>query len=229
MSLLVPSSLLLAPPPHPLLHASSSLAQHASSPLPQHASAALLDPRSQPRVMMRAPARNPNNLPTKVCVVCNRPFTWRKKWERCWDEVTTCSKRCNAERKKMKLSKTECESDASANSDATPEAQTRRGIEGDVDSTENAKARRKEARKAAKATKRAVREGRADPTVGQKNCDLCQRSANTLVRCQVDSTAQWKLVCGRCWKTDQVAGGVVDGSGSNVHYRYGGLWKNLKQ
>ncbi len=20
------------------------------------------------------------NLPTKVCVVCNRPFTWRKKW-----------------------------------------------------------------------------------------------------------------------------------------------------
>jgi hypothetical protein len=26
------------------------------------------------------------NLPTKVCVVCDRPFTWRKKWERCWDE-----------------------------------------------------------------------------------------------------------------------------------------------
>lgn len=23
------------------------------------------------------------NLPTKVCVVCDRPFTWRKKWERC--------------------------------------------------------------------------------------------------------------------------------------------------
>jgi hypothetical protein len=39
------------------------------------------------------------NLPTKVCVVCNRPFTWRKKWERCWDEVTTCSKKCNGERR----------------------------------------------------------------------------------------------------------------------------------
>merc|ERR1711924_1816 len=42
------------------------------------------------------------NLPTKICVVCNRPFSWRKKWERCWDEVTTCSQRCKNERKKGK-------------------------------------------------------------------------------------------------------------------------------
>ncbi len=34
------------------------------------------------------------NLPTKTCVVCLRPFTWRKVWERCWDEVQTCSDRC---------------------------------------------------------------------------------------------------------------------------------------
>lgn len=33
-------------------------------------------------------------LPTKVCVVCQRPFGWRKKWERCWDEVRYCSERC---------------------------------------------------------------------------------------------------------------------------------------
>ena len=26
-----------------------------------------------------------------------------------------------------------------------------------------------------------------------------------------------------------MAGGVVDGSGANSHYRYGGLWKNLKK
>lgn len=38
-------------------------------------------------------------LPSKTCVVCGRPFTWRKKWERCWDEVTCCSKSCNAERR----------------------------------------------------------------------------------------------------------------------------------
>ncbi|UOG19607.1 DUF2256 domain-containing protein [Acinetobacter sp. PK01] len=25
---------------------------------------------------------------------CKRPFTWRKKWQRCWDEVKYCSKRC---------------------------------------------------------------------------------------------------------------------------------------
>eukprot|EP00439_Symbiodinium_sp_Y106_P058667 s1228_g8.t1 len=41
-----------------------------------------------------APFRNPHNLPVKDCVVCGRPFTWRKKWERCWDEVQTCSNRC---------------------------------------------------------------------------------------------------------------------------------------
>ena len=40
-----------------------------------------------------------SDLPHKVCVICGRPFTWRKKWERSWDEVTTCSKSCNAERR----------------------------------------------------------------------------------------------------------------------------------
>lgn len=34
------------------------------------------------------------SLPTKVCVVCERPFTWRKKWERDWANVKYCSKRC---------------------------------------------------------------------------------------------------------------------------------------
>ena len=37
------------------------------------------------------------------------------------------------------------------------------------------------------------------------------------------------MACGKCWETDAVAGGVVDGSGANPHYRYGGLWKNLKK
>mmetsp|Transcript_28214 Transcript_28214/g.51021 ORF Transcript_28214/g.51021 Transcript_28214/m.51021 type:complete len:122 (+) Transcript_28214:144-509(+) len=41
------------------------------------------------------------NLPEKICVVCDRPFAWRKKWERCWDEVTCCSKSCNAKRKSL--------------------------------------------------------------------------------------------------------------------------------
>nr|WP_306469582.1 DUF2256 domain-containing protein [Oscillatoria laete-virens] len=34
------------------------------------------------------------NLPVKICAHCGRPFEWRKKWERCWDEVRFCSLRC---------------------------------------------------------------------------------------------------------------------------------------
>ena len=41
--------------------------------------------------------RNPHNLPVKTCVVCNRPFTWRKKWERSWPEIQNCSKRFRGE------------------------------------------------------------------------------------------------------------------------------------
>eukprot|EP00898_Chlorokybus_atmophyticus_P001926 jgi/Chlat1/2734/Chrsp182S02891 len=57
-----------------------------------------------------------SDLPSKVCVVCGLPFTWRKKWERCWDEVTTCSQRCNNERKRLKRkqSDTNGESDDSS-------------------------------------------------------------------------------------------------------------------
>ncbi len=33
-------------------------------------------------------------LATKLCVCCGRPFTWRKKWARCWREVLYCSGRC---------------------------------------------------------------------------------------------------------------------------------------
>ncbi|MEQ8258582.1 MAG: DUF2256 domain-containing protein [Roseovarius confluentis] len=31
--------------------------------------------------------RRKSDLPTKVCATCGRPFTWRKKWEKVWDEV----------------------------------------------------------------------------------------------------------------------------------------------
>ncbi len=35
-------------------------------------------------------------LPSKPCVTCGRVITWRRKWERCWDEVRYCSDRCRA-------------------------------------------------------------------------------------------------------------------------------------
>ncbi|MBM4006473.1 MAG: DUF2256 domain-containing protein [Planctomycetes bacterium] len=32
--------------------------------------------------------------PPKTCVSCHRPFTWRKKWERDWEQVLYCSDAC---------------------------------------------------------------------------------------------------------------------------------------
>ncbi|MEO1553380.1 MAG: DUF2256 domain-containing protein [Pseudomonadota bacterium] len=34
------------------------------------------------------------SLPTKTCPICERPFDWRKKWARNWDEIVYCSERC---------------------------------------------------------------------------------------------------------------------------------------
>ena len=42
------------------------------------------------------------NLPTKICPVCKKEFTWRKKWERDWDNVVYCSKKCSNAKKKKK-------------------------------------------------------------------------------------------------------------------------------
>jgi hypothetical protein len=30
----------------------------------------------------------------KVCQSCGRKITWRKKWERCWEEIKYCSDKC---------------------------------------------------------------------------------------------------------------------------------------
>lgn len=38
--------------------------------------------------------RRKADLPTKTCVVCGRPFAWRKKWARDWAAVQVCSERC---------------------------------------------------------------------------------------------------------------------------------------
>jgi hypothetical protein len=37
---------------------------------------------------------NKANLPSKPCVACGRPMTWRKSWEKNWDSVKYCSERC---------------------------------------------------------------------------------------------------------------------------------------
>lgn len=42
------------------------------------------------------------HLPEKKCVQCERPFTWRKKWEKVWDEVKYCSDKCRMMSKQKK-------------------------------------------------------------------------------------------------------------------------------
>ena len=40
------------------------------------------------------------HLPSKICIVCQRPFSWRKKWEKAWEEVKYCSERCRRNKTK---------------------------------------------------------------------------------------------------------------------------------
>ncbi|KAL7532347.1 hypothetical protein ACHAXR_008605 [Thalassiosira sp. AJA248-18] len=219
------------------------------------------------------------NLPTKVCVVCGRPFTWRKKWERVWAEVTTCSKSCNRKRKILKSRESSCtlqepagdaldamaggvhditeligeqailteeeevnaltksqsfddESQSSQNSSTSNdsniinEQQFPRLTELIPPTIMDAKTQRKAEKKRKKAERRAQREGNGDPTAGQKQCTLCSKSVNLLIRCTHDESGKWGMVCGKCW--NNVSGGVVDGDDAHPHYRYGGLWKNRR-
>ncbi|MDT7952253.1 MAG: DUF2256 domain-containing protein [Acetobacteraceae bacterium] len=47
--------------------------------------------------MTRAPKKA--DLPTKICLSCARPFTWRKKWRANWDDVRYCSEACRSGRR----------------------------------------------------------------------------------------------------------------------------------
>ncbi|MDN7132767.1 DUF2256 domain-containing protein [Halomonas sp. MC140] len=44
------------------------------------------------------------HLSQKTCALCQRPFAWRKKWARCWDEVRYCSERCRRTAKQQSTS-----------------------------------------------------------------------------------------------------------------------------
>ncbi|MBC7621873.1 MAG: DUF2256 domain-containing protein [Aeromicrobium sp.] len=37
---------------------------------------------------------NKASLPSKLCVACGKPMTWRKSWEKNWENVKYCSERC---------------------------------------------------------------------------------------------------------------------------------------
>ena len=196
------------------------------------------------------------NLPSKICVVCQRHYTWRKKWESCWDEVTTCSKSCNRKRRSLQqeanhrivqaqvqdvetsaidkgvVSYTQEVSMLSINDNLLDLSIECQNDEADINSSscsdtsvvndvDYVKLQRKQAKKLAKQKRRAQREGRGDPSAGQKQCDVCAKSVDLLIRCTIDQTEGWKMVCGKCWNC--VSGGVVDGDTAHPYYRYGGL------
>ena len=44
------------------------------------------------------------HLPSKICPVCQRPFSWRRKWAKDWAQVRYCSERCRRGRTGADLS-----------------------------------------------------------------------------------------------------------------------------
>ncbi len=40
-----------------------------------------------------------SELPSKLCLCCGQPYSWRKKWAKVWEEVKYCSERCRRTRK----------------------------------------------------------------------------------------------------------------------------------
>lgn len=255
-----------------------------------------------------APFRNPHNLAVKDCLVCGRPFTWRKKWERCWDEVLTCSNRCKTERRQRKSatpggdkqqssgkagaaaaaagaaagvasSAARSSSPAScdeiveeseivvelADAEAAPEEEAEQyprelqrsrksaleeklekqekvvassaasAVADEVSdaefaSEEEAEQDPRELRRSRKSALKADRRARRAQSpqeraaAKRKPCSLCAKAVDLLVRCRIDETKNWQMLCGRCWR--QASGGVPDGDAEHPHYRYGGLWKN---
>ncbi|KXT12110.1 hypothetical protein AC579_7972 [Pseudocercospora musae] len=68
----------------------------------------------------------------------------------------------------------------------------------------------------------------SEPESHNKPCTICGTPRGVLVRCTIDESQKWNMVCpGSCWRS--VSGGVDDAKGLEgqyPHYRYGGMWKN---
>ncbi|MBQ0957634.1 DUF2256 domain-containing protein [Ideonella sp. 4Y11] len=43
---------------------------------------------------------NKQALPSKPCLACGRPMSWRKRWSACWDAVRYCSDACRQDRRR---------------------------------------------------------------------------------------------------------------------------------
>eukprot|EP00434_Breviolum_minutum_P029035 symbB.v1.2.025683.t1/scaffold2496.1/size77716/9 len=81
----------------------------------------------------------------------------------------------------------------------------------EMEAIPDARSARKERKAALKAAKRERRaqspQDKADAK--RKPCDKCSRRVDLLVRCRIDISQKWFMLCGRCWK--DASGGVPDG------------------
>jgi hypothetical protein len=50
-------------------------------------------------VGVMAKMRKKSELPEKQCPICEKPFIWRKKWSKDWENVIYCSERCKRHKK----------------------------------------------------------------------------------------------------------------------------------
>ncbi|WP_248884783.1 DUF2256 domain-containing protein [Acidithiobacillus acidisediminis] len=42
-----------------------------------------------------------SELPSKICPTCGRPFSWRKRWRKDWEQVKYCSDSCRLHKQKV--------------------------------------------------------------------------------------------------------------------------------
>lgn len=83
--------------PFPTRHPAS--ARFAAAFDPGHKSALALAYRAGMKEKSRSEAPgsfrgNKASLPSKPCLACGRPMSWRRSWAKNWAEVKYCSERC---------------------------------------------------------------------------------------------------------------------------------------
>ncbi len=185
----------------------------------------------------------------KICVVCQRPFTWRKKWERCWSEVTTCSDACKRQRKQEQ--KRDHRNGKTTGKDSESCVDKEDGKSQDEKSHDG---------------------GRNNPALADrkdkvrtKMCFVCKQEVQLAYRCKFEERQRdWRFVCRPCWpmisgseyleknragvdvppagdvkkiedvkgesdkgETDATVQSNIDVGLGNPYYVYGGTWKSV--
>lgn len=166
-------------------------------------------------------------MPSKICIMCGNMFDWRKKWEDCWDEITTCSKSCNGDRRILKRLAAELEDPAKVN-EWTMEERRKAIQNAKVENRQRKERRQSESEvhngpgggpgSAEDAGAESGGKGQARPA----SCDQCGSKEDFYVYCQIDATRAWVHLCDRCWPLAS-GGDMFEGDASHPHYVFGSI------